>query len=114
MIATKSQELDQILAGIPGVEQTGTVEDAAYIRFTIQLRIDPSDHPNQPEIFILLSQSEFMQLRSTPRMLEAALRNKVERTSFKDGSSGAEIRTSLTRDSTAFKGELHLIERSSL
>jgi hypothetical protein len=100
MTATKSEELDQILLGIPSVEQTGAVEDAAYIRFTIQLRIDPSDHPNPPEIFIIFTQSEFMQLRSAPRMLETALRNRIERTTFKDGSSGAEIRTSLRREGT--------------
>jgi len=98
MIATKSEELEQILPGFPGVKQADAVENPEFIRFTIELNIDRADHPNPPQIFILFTQSEFAQIRNVPTMLEAALRNKIARASFKDGSNGAEIRTSLGRD----------------
>jgi len=98
MIATKNPELDQILRGTPGVRQVDAVEDAQFIRFTIELTIDPDDHLGPPQIFILFTQSEFAQLRSTPAMLDAALRNRIERTSFKDGANGSEVRTSLRQD----------------
>jgi hypothetical protein len=98
MIATKCEELDQILSGFPGVKQADAVEDAEFIRFTIELNIDRSDHSNPPWIFILFTQSEFAQVRSLPARLDSALRNKIARASFKDGSSGSEIQTSLVRD----------------
>ncbi|MGD0136380.1 MAG: hypothetical protein ABSE57_30430 [Bryobacteraceae bacterium] len=98
MIATQSPELDEILQGFPAVKQVDPVEDAEFIRFTIQLRIDPADHPNPPQIFVLFRQSEFMQARTVPTMLGSALRNKIAQTSFKDGSNGSEIRTTLRQD----------------
>jgi len=98
MIATQSPELDEILQGFPGVKQVDAIEDAEFIRFTIQLRIDPADHPNPPQIFVLFRQSEFMQARTVPAMLSSALRNKIAQTFFRDGSNGSEIRTSLRQD----------------
>jgi hypothetical protein len=98
MIGTQSQELDQVLQGFPGVKQADAVEDAQFIRFTIELNIDPADHPNPPQIFLLFAQSEFMEVRNVPATLEAAFRNKIVRTSFRDGSNGSEIRTSIGRD----------------
>jgi hypothetical protein len=97
MIATKSEELDQILSDFPNVKQADAVEDLEFIRFTIELNIDRADYPNPPQIFILFTQSEFAQVRNVPTMLEAALRNKIAQASFKDGSNSAEIRTSLGR-----------------
>ncbi len=88
MIATQSPELDEILQGFPAVKQVDPVEDAEFIRFTIQLRIDPADHPNPPQIFVLFRQSEFMQARifgKEPKYtrLEIWLHSRGERSSLK-------------------------------
>ena len=98
MIATQSPELDRILTGIPGVKQVDAVEDASFIRFTIELDIDPADHHQNPQIYIIFTQSEFAQLRTNSLLLDAALRNRVEQASWKDGSNGSEVRTSLRLD----------------
>jgi hypothetical protein len=91
MIATKSE-------GFPGVKQADAVEDTESIRFTIELNIEPNNHPNPPQIFISFSQSEFAQLRNTPAVLQAALRNKIEHTSFTDTLNRGEVRTTLRLD----------------
>ena len=84
MIATQSPELDEILQGFPGVKQVDAIEDAEFIRFTIQLRIDPADHPNPPQIFVLFRQSEFMQARTVPAMLGLGAQEQ-DRTNFLQG-----------------------------
>ena len=43
-MAAKSEALDRILRELPSVGQSDPVEDANFIRFTVQLHIDPSEH----------------------------------------------------------------------
>ncbi len=59
MLAAKSPELDQILSAYPRIKQGEAVKDVQFIRFTVELQINPADHPNPPSLFLLLTQREF-------------------------------------------------------
>lgn len=97
-MAAKSAELDRVLSGLPGLEQSDPVENEEFIRFTIQLHINPSDHHQPPAIFILLTQGEFRQAMGSPGALELLFKNRIERHSFKDAINGKMVNTSLHKD----------------
>jgi len=96
MLATKSHELDKILLDYPRIRQTDAVENSEFIRFTVELQIDPTDHPNPPCLFLLFMQNEFTDAR-TNGTLESQLREKVVSASFKDALNGQQVRTSLRK-----------------
>ena len=98
MIATKNQALDRVLSQFPGLEQADAVEDAQFIRFTVELRHNREDHDCPPQIFLLFTQSEFALLRADTALLEAAFRGRLQRTEFKDGSNGSLVRTAVNQD----------------
>ncbi len=95
----KNATLDRVLSEIPGVVQSEPVENAEFIRFTVQLQIDPSDHHQPPEIFLLFTQSEFRENNLIPRTLETAFRRKIEQYSFKE-PNGNVVQTSVRKTSS--------------
>jgi hypothetical protein len=98
MVATKSGELDLVLLQLPGVEQSDAVENAEFIRFTVQLRIDPSDYDQPPQLFLIFSQDEFGRARMAQGALESQLRTKLEKFSFTDALNGKLVRTNFHQD----------------
>lgn len=98
-MAAKNEALDRVLSGLPRLRQSEPVEDAEYIRFTVELGIDPSDHHQPPEIFALFSRNEFRQASST-RDVSERFKQKIEHHSFKDAISGKIVETSAQKDSS--------------
>jgi hypothetical protein len=97
MRATKSQELDEILSEFPIVRQGDPVEDVQFIRFTVELQINPADHPSPPRFFLIFVYTEFVHLGSQLGRLESALRGMIAQTSFRDAANGQDVRTSLRK-----------------
>jgi hypothetical protein len=96
-MATKSAVLDPLISEFPGTEQSNPVENAEFIRFTVQLRVDQSGHAGPPEVFILFGQSEFQQASSTPGELERLFRERITQASFTDQLTGKSVRRSLKK-----------------
>jgi hypothetical protein len=94
-MAANSAELDRVLSGFPGLDQCKPVESAEFIRFTVQLHIDPSQYHQPPRIFILFTQGSFQQASGA---LELLFKNGIEQHSFMDASSGKLVNTSLHKD----------------
>lgn len=98
MVATNSEELDLVLLDFPCVEQSDPVENAEFIRYTVQLRIDPDDHDQPPQLFLIFSQDEFRKARMVQGVLESQFRTKLEKSSFTDALNGKLVHTSLRQD----------------
>lgn len=97
-MVVKSEALDWALRNIPGVAQSNPAEDSNFVRFTVQLDIDPFEHHQLPEAFLLLTQNEFRQACGAPALLEQIFKRKIERDSFKDAVSGETIHTGIQKD----------------
>ncbi len=87
--------LDQVLTKFPGVKQSDPVENALFIRFTVQLQTDPSSQDRPPEIHVQFAQGEFMKASTIPNELERLFRERITETSFTDQLNGATVRTNL-------------------
>jgi hypothetical protein len=97
-MAAKSAELDKVLSGFPGMEQSEPVEDTEFVRFTTQLHIKPSDYHQSPRIFTVLRQSEFHRAKATPGALELLFMSAIGQHSFTDASSGEMVKTCVHKD----------------
>ena len=84
----------------PGLEQSNPVEDglSPAMRLTVHLQINPHEHNQPPEIFILVTLEEVTKAKNAQGGINLLLKGKITQTSFTEPNGNA-VHTSIQKDS---------------
>jgi hypothetical protein len=77
--------LDQVLREFVGLVQTQPFEGLSpAMRFRLELLINPSEHHQNPEIFLMVDPQEYLMAKGRPGGLESMFKSKIETSVLKD------------------------------